>query len=914
MFAVHFVSFIITKLQEKPINKVDELLRAMCLQDDQLKDVSLLFQAEMIKGLSSKSRAVAAVKMLPTHVCSNPNSTERGPFLALDLGESTFKIQRISLGDGMDYKEVKIQEKIIPIPKQLLNDRADELFNFVSRSLKQFMHEKNISLVRQHPLTFTFSFPCEQPALNQGVLLNWTKNVRTPGLRGKDVAHALKSAIERTGGMDIDIVALVNDSVATMMTCRFDDPQCDVGLIIGTGTNACYMEELRHIDLVEGDEGQMCINIEWGAFGDDGALDNYITEFDKEVDAASTNPGIQSFEKMVSSMYLGELVRLVVLKMAKQGLLFKGCVSNALKTKGKITSSHIAAIEDAQRGLQNTKDILMGLDFTPSVEDCLAVQHVSTIVTNRSSSLIAACLSAILTRIKPNRRSTHVTVAVDGELYKRNPQYSTRLQSAVQKLIPETCVRFVTSPCGTGTGAALITVEAKQAAWKRRQVDETASLFKLSQEQLSFVKSRMRVKLESETNMSSFVYNLPNGTESGQYLGLELGGTRVRAVLVNIRNGQLHYTNLYHKIYELPPQLLHTSGEEFFDHVAQCISDFLDFVGMKHTCLPAALTVSFPCEQTTTDKGNVLNWIKRVKATSGEGQDVVTMLREATDRHATFDLDVVAVVNETVGMMIASAHDDPQCKVGLIVGSGVSVCYMEELKNIKYALKKENFPEMKDGDITTRMCIITECGRIGDNGSLDDCITPYDIQVDLNSLHHGKKRFEKLTSGLHVGEVVRQVLLDLSRRGLLFKGHENTALKTPGLFHINSLSQIDSGRVGVLQVRSILQQLGVEGSCDDCAFVKEVCGAVSRRAAQLCGAVVAAVVDQMRENRGSSNLSITVAADGELYKLHPQFSILLKETVKSLAPQCTVTFLTSEEGSGKGAVLVAATTLPKQKT
>lgn len=56
----------------------------------------------------------------------------------------------------------------------------------------------------------------------------------------------------------------MNDTVGTMMTCGYDDQQCEVGLIIGTGTNACYMEELRHIDLVEGDEGRMCINTEWG--------------------------------------------------------------------------------------------------------------------------------------------------------------------------------------------------------------------------------------------------------------------------------------------------------------------------------------------------------------------------------------------------------------------------------------------------------------------------------------------------------------------------------------------------------------------------------------------------------------------------------------------------------------------------
>ena len=57
-------------------------------------------------------------------------------------------------------------------------------------------------------------------------------------------------------------------------------------------------------------------------------------------------------------------------------------------------------------------------------------------------------------------------------------------------------------------------------------------------------------------------------------------------------------------------------------------------------------------------------------------------------------------------------------------------------------------------------------------------------------------------------------------------------------------------------------------------IVMQVCGAVSRRAAQLCGAGMAAVVDKIRENRGLDHLNITVGVDGALYKLHPQWVII----------------------------------------
>lgn len=35
---------------------------------------------------------------------------------------------------------------------------------------------------------------------------------------------------------EADIMAVVNDTVGTMMTCGFDDRRCEVGIIIGTST------------------------------------------------------------------------------------------------------------------------------------------------------------------------------------------------------------------------------------------------------------------------------------------------------------------------------------------------------------------------------------------------------------------------------------------------------------------------------------------------------------------------------------------------------------------------------------------------------------------------------------------------------------------------------------------------------
>lgn len=64
----------------------------------------------------------------------------------------------------------------------------------------------------------------------------------------------------------------------------------------GTGSNACYVERLENAECFDGPPSKkdhVLINTEWGAFGDNGALDFIRTEYDREIDEHSINPGKQ---------------------------------------------------------------------------------------------------------------------------------------------------------------------------------------------------------------------------------------------------------------------------------------------------------------------------------------------------------------------------------------------------------------------------------------------------------------------------------------------------------------------------------------------------------------------------------------------------------------------------------------------
>uniref|UniRef100_UPI00358E90FD hexokinase-2-like n=1 Tax=Myxine glutinosa TaxID=7769 RepID=UPI00358E90FD len=890
------------------VAKVDKVLYEMKLSPIRLSDVAKRLAIAMENGLSrcEGQTSAATVKMLPTFVRSTPDGNENGEFLALDLGGTNFRVLRVVVASGGETR-VSIDSELFAISQEVMQGAGEQLFDHIASCLANFLEKLNIK-DKKLPLGFTFSFPCTQEKLDESKLINWTKGFNASNVEGHDVVELLREAIHRRGDFDIDIVAVVNDTVGTMMTCGFDDHRCEVGLIVGTGSNVCYMEEMRLLDCVPGDEGRMCVNTEWGAFGDDGCLDDVRTIFDQMVDNNSLNPGRQRFEKMIGGMYLGEIVRVVLVRLAQREVLFDGRLSPQLVTPGSFQTSYLSSIEGISNGLAEAKRILKELGIQRvSDGDCRAVQRVCFLISSRAAHFAAAGLAALLLRMKQARSEERlrVTVGVDGSVYKKHPHFARRLQQSVRCLAPGCSVRFMRSEDGSGKGAALVTAVARRLARQRHDLDEIMASFDLGPEKLADVARRLRVAIDhglrienrdksSLKMLPTFVRSKPDGEEHGDFLALDLGGSNFRVMLVQVQRGRRR-VNLHNQVYMLPQDVILGVGEHLFDHIAGCLADFLENTGMTNHRLPLGFTFSFPCHHQGLDQGILINWTKGFGAKDCEGKDIVTMLREAIERRNDYEVDVFAMVNDTVGTMMACSYDDPHCEIGLIIGTGTNACYMEELRNV----------ECLPGD-KGRMCMNTEWGAFGDDGCLNDIRTNFDKLVDAASVNPGLQCFEKMIGGLYLGELVRVVLLGLAQRGLIFRGRPSQRLFTKGIFPTHFVSQIESDGLALLQIRTILRGLGLDVTCDDSLLVRRVCAAVSTRAARLCGAGVAALVEQMRESRGLDHLKVTVGVDGSLYQLHPNFAQKVAEMTDQLSPHCSVSFRLSEGGSGKGVAFITA--------
>ena len=114
------------------------------------------------------------------------------------------------------------------------------------------------------------------------------------------------------------------------MACTYAHSDCRIGVIFGTGTNACYLESASKVGTwkagdssKDGNAESVIVNTSWGYFGGNGCLDFLRTEFDKENDGRSSKQGECVFEKLVAGHYLGEVVRLALIKLYSAGVLFR---------------------------------------------------------------------------------------------------------------------------------------------------------------------------------------------------------------------------------------------------------------------------------------------------------------------------------------------------------------------------------------------------------------------------------------------------------------------------------------------------------------------------------------------------------------------------------------------------------------
>ncbi|XP_026419083.1 hexokinase-1-like [Papaver somniferum] len=429
-----------------------------------LRQVADAMTAEMHAGLASEGGT--KLKMLNSYVHNLPTGHEHGLFYALDLGGTNFRVLRVQLG-GRDGCVAKQEFTEVSIPPELMTATSGELFDFIAKELARFIAtEEDFFLPpgSQRELGFTFSFPVKQLSIASGTLIRWTKGFSIDDAVGKDVVVELTKALDRQG-IDMRVAALVNGTIGTLAGGEYFNNDVAAAVILGTGTNAAYVERAHAIPK----SGEMVINTEWGNFRSSHLP---VTEYDQALDQDSLNVGEQIFEKIISGMYLGDIVRRVLCKMAEEAGFFGDIVPSKLKTRFVLRTPEMSAMHhDTSPDLavvgSKLKDIF-GISDT-NLETRKLVVDLCNIVATLAARLSAAGILGILKKmgkdtVKEGDKQRSV-VAVDRGLFEHYTKFRSCLKSTLNELLGDEVAHTVViehANDGSGIGAALLAASHSQ--------------------------------------------------------------------------------------------------------------------------------------------------------------------------------------------------------------------------------------------------------------------------------------------------------------------------------------------------------------------------------------------------------------------------------------------------------------------
>ncbi|KAF0990279.1 hypothetical protein HZS_8005 [Henneguya salminicola] len=432
---------------DKKKKTIKDIVKPFCLQKYQILTIVERIEIAFSKGLSGDhdTYLYSPLKMLPTHVTAVPDGTERGRFVAIDLGGTNLRVLEISV----------VEEKLKPsficftVPKLIMTGEGEALFDFIANCMDESFETFGLKGTTINYLGFTFSFPCNQLALNSATLIRWTKGYSATGVVGQDVVALLRKACQKKG-LPINDYILINDTTGTLLCGGFENRNAKIGVIMGTGTNACYLEngnKVRNWINSKFHRG-VIINTEWATFGENGELKDYYTHFDSVIDKTSINPDKQIFEKMISGMYLGKLVKLILLEAAQNNLIFKKGIPIKLMEEESFDTSMISASYAKDEFL---KQFFQQFDYNLDDEEFQCVWKVCEAISLRSAHLCAAGLIALLKRIECPKG----VIAADGSMFRKHPMFVSYIEDTLKAIIPERQYEIIIVDDGSGKGAAL---------------------------------------------------------------------------------------------------------------------------------------------------------------------------------------------------------------------------------------------------------------------------------------------------------------------------------------------------------------------------------------------------------------------------------------------------------------------------
>lgn len=140
----------------------------------------------------------------------------------------------------------------------------------------------------------------------------------------------------------------------------------------------------------------------------------------------------------------------------------------------------------------------------------------------------------------------------------------------------------------------------------------------------------------------------PTGHETGSYITIDMGGTKVRVCNVVLTDGK-GGVDLVQEKFVMPEGLKKSNAEMLWEFLADCTAKFIN----KHKpstkeALPLSFTFSFPLTQPNIRSGILQRWTKDFDVDGVEGEDIVPQLEEAFRKRVCCCINFVSTFSNEV--------------------------------------------------------------------------------------------------------------------------------------------------------------------------------------------------------------------------------------------------------------------------
>ena len=368
------------------------------LDNEQLKGIAHAFREKVEEGLNKNN---AEIQCIPTFIL--PKATDvKGKALVLDLGGTNY---RVAIVDFSTEKPIIYPnngwKKDMSIMKSPGYTR-EELFKELADLIVEIKREEEM------PIGYCFSYPTESIPGGDARLLRWTKGVDIREMVGQFVGKPLLDYLNEKNKIRFTGVKVLNDTIASLFAGLTDKSyDAYIGLIVGTGTNMATFipsDKITKLDPECHVQSLIPVNLESGNF-----YPPFLTAVDDTVDATSDSLGKQRFEKAVSGMYLGDILKAAF------------------------------PLEEFEEKFDARK--LTAMMNYPDIHKDIYVQ-VAHWIYNRSAQLVAASLAGLIALLKSYNRDIHrVCLIAEGSLFwsesRKDKNYNILVMEKLQELLRE---------------------------------------------------------------------------------------------------------------------------------------------------------------------------------------------------------------------------------------------------------------------------------------------------------------------------------------------------------------------------------------------------------------------------------------------------------------------------------------------